>query len=221
MLAPVYNKCLTRLHVNSGELGLSQGLQEGHDLSRAGLPCHALLGLSFLLGDRLEIQDPMGPRGPWRLKSWPHKGPHPQARGPGSRRRTARGHYADLQAPCYTQCQQRSHDHDSNWFLGFSQAARPHPMLSCAPQAPVLHSSGWALVLTPSAQSLRAAPPSAASRRALPQATLYTCSSFRANVQLQSSGILPEPPNWVPASELGRPFPLATGRGNICEKKKR
>lgn len=97
----------------------------------------------------------------------------------------------------------------------------PTPMLSCAPQAPILHSSGWALVLTPSAESLRAAPPSAASRRALRQATLYTCSSFRASVQPQGSGILPEPPNWVPASEVGRPFPLATGRGNICKEKKR
>lgn len=32
---------------------------------------------------------------------------------------------------------------------------------------------------------------------------------------------LPEPPNWAPAREVGRLFPLATGRGNICGEGKR
>lgn len=56
---------------------------------------------------------------------------------------------------------------------------------------------------------------------ALFRPTLYTSSSFYANSQSRGSGILPEPPNWVPAREVGRPFPLATGSGNICGEAKR
>lgn len=33
--------------------------------------------------------------------------------------------------------------------------------------------------------------------------------------------ILPEPPNWAPAREAGRPLPLATGSGNICGERER
>lgn len=40
-----------------------------------------------------------------------------------------------------------------------------------------------------------------------------------SNTKLGGSGVLlPELPNWVPAREVGRLFPLVTGSGNICRE---
>lgn len=44
----------------------------------------------------------------------------------------------------------------------------------------------------------------------------HTDLSQSARTHPQPPSILPEPANWVPAREEGRPFPLATGSGNIC-----
>lgn len=86
VLAPVYNKCLTRLHVNSGELGLSQGLQEGHDCQ--GLGCHVTpswASVSFLGIDwRFRTpwgQEDLGGSSPGLIRA---PTPKPGAQAPGA-----------------------------------------------------------------------------------------------------------------------------------------